>query len=73
MWKPWRNNSIYEIPSKPQSLDDRVSMIWDFVYNHLPGRLNEQDRKITWQDHKINFILILVAILVGCFGKMAFS
>jgi len=73
MWKPWKLKHNYEIPPKPQTLDEQVSMIWDFVYNHFPGRLQKQDDKILWQDRKINFILVLVAILVACFGKMALS
>jgi len=73
MWKPWENNYKYEIPPKPESNNEQTSMMWDFLYNHLPSRLNKQDYKILWQDRKINFILILVAILVACFGKMALS
>lgn len=71
MWKPWEIKHNYEIPPKPESHDEQISMIWDFVYNHLPGRLHEQDKKITWQDRKINFILVLVAILVAWVGKLA--
>ena len=73
MRKFWQRNSEYNIPPKPEAESDQVSMIWDFIWNHLPDRLNKQDYKILWQDRKINFILILVAILVACFGKMAFS
>ena len=73
MWKPWKINHNYEIPPKPESPNEQTSMMWDFLYNHLPGRLNKQDDKILWQDRKINFILVLVAILVACFGKMALS
>ena len=73
MWKPWKNNNIYEIPPKPESPNEQVSMMWDFLYNHLPSRLNKQDYKILWQDRKINFILVFVAILVACFGKIALS
>jgi len=73
MRKFWKINHNYEIPPKLQNPNDHVSMIWDFVWNHLPSRLNKQDDKILWQDRKINFILVLVAILVACFGKMALS
>ena len=73
MWKPWKNQNNYEIPPKPENSNEQISMMWDFLYNHLPTRLNRQDYKILWQDRKINFILVLVAILVACFGKMAFS
>ena len=73
MWKPWKINHNYEMPVKPVTTKEQTSMMWDFLYNHLPERLTKQDDKILWQDRKINFILILVAILVACFGKMALS
>ena len=73
MRKLWKKNTNYEIPTKPEAPNDQISMIWDFVWNHLPSRLKKQDDKILWQDRKINFILVLVAILVACFGKMALS
>jgi len=73
MWKPWKSNNNYEIPPKPEGINEQTSMMWDFLYNHLPSRLNKQDYRILWQDRKINFILVLVAILVACFGKMALS
>ena len=73
MWKPWRNKNSYTIPEKPESPDEQTSMMWDFLYNHLPSRLANQDFKILWQERKINFILILVAILVACFGKLALA
>jgi len=73
MWKPWKLDNNYKIPEKPKEPDQQTSMMWDFLYNHLPSRLNKQDYKILWQDRKINFILVLVAILVACFGRIALS
>jgi len=73
MWKPWKNNNTYEIPQKPESSEEQTSMMWDFLYNHLPGRLNKQDYKILWQDRKLNFMFIFLALLLACFGKLAFS
>ena len=73
MWKPWRKNNSYEIPPKPKSIDEQVSMVWDFLYNHLPEKLSEQDRKIWWQDIKVNFILVLVALILACLGARLFS
>ena len=64
MWKPWRNKNPYEIPPKPRSVNKQVSMVWDYLYNHLPGKLAEQDRRIRFQDYKIDFILAFLAILV---------
>lgn len=72
MWKPWKFNNNYEIPEKPTNRDDQISMMWDFLYNHLPGRLHHQDRKINFQDHKLNFVLILLAILLACWAKSLF-
>ena len=73
MRKFWKKNNNYEIPPKPESINDQISMIWDFLWNHLPSRLNKQDDRILWQERKINFILILVAILVAWVGKIALS
>jgi len=46
MRKFWQRNSEYNIPPKPEAESDQVSMIWDFIWNHLPDRLNKQDYKI---------------------------
>ena len=73
MWKPWKSKNTYETPPKPQSIDEQVSMVWDFLYNHLPGRLSDQDKKILWQDRKLNFLFVFLALLLACLGKLAFS
>ena len=73
MWKPWKNNNVYKKPRKPRNVNKQVSMMWDFMYNDLPHILGKQDSRIAWQDRKINFVLILLAILAACFGKMALS
>lgn len=69
MWKPWRNKNNYEIPPKPRSPNKQISMVWDYLYNHLPGRLAEQDRRIWWQDIKINFIIVLIALILAFIAK----
>ena len=73
MWKPWKINNDYHIPDKPEKIKDQLAMLWDVMYNHLPHHLHAQDARIIWQDRKINFILVLLAILVACFGRMALS
>lgn len=73
MWKPWKINNNYEIPPKPESIEDQVSMMWDFMYNHLPSKLARQDRKIMWQDIKLNFILVLVGLILAFIAARLFS
>lgn len=63
MWH--RKNCSYEIPKKPERQKDQISMLWDAMYNHIPGILKEQDRRFKWQDVKINFILAFVALILG--------
>lgn len=62
---PWKRENTYEVPPKPRSVNKQVSMIWDFMYNHLPGKLAEQDRKLWWQDVQIKFILALVGLILA--------
>ena len=71
MWKPWKQNS-YEVPPKPRGVNKQISMVWDYLYNHLPSRLAEQDKRIVWQDIKLNFILILVALILAYLGMRLF-
>lgn len=74
MWTPWKKqNNDYTTPKKPRNVNKQLSMVWDFCYNHLPSRLAEQDRKILWQDRKLNFVLIFLALLLAALGKLAFS
>jgi len=73
MWKPWNSKNNYKIPEKPENPDKQLSMIWDYVYNHLPSRLGEQDKRIWWQDMKLNFMFVFVALILACLGKLLFS
>jgi len=73
MWKPWNNKDNYQIPEKPQNINQQVSMMWDYLFNHLPSRLKQQDRRLRWQDVKINFILLFVALILASLGKLLFS
>jgi hypothetical protein len=45
-------------PQKPKNQKEQISMLWDAVYNHLPSRLN-------WQDKKLNFILIFMGLILA--------
>ena len=47
-----------KMPEKPKTRDEQISMIWDALFNHVFTALH-------WQDIKINFILTLIAILIG--------
>jgi len=49
------------IPKKPETIAEQVSMMWDALYNHVPHRLR-------WQDIKINFILAFMALLLTGLG-----
>ena len=69
MWKPWINKNTYSTPPKPRSVNKQISMVWDYLYNHLPSKMGEQDRRIWWQDIKINFILVLVALILAFIAK----
>ena len=72
MRKPWENKRQYEIPRKPRNVNKQVSMVWDYLYNHLPSKLAEQDKRIGWQDVKLNFILVLVALILAYLGMRLF-
>ena len=50
-----------KIPKKPETLTEQISMMWDALFNDLPHRLK-------WQDTKINFILVFMALLLTAFG-----
>lgn len=73
MWKPWKINNDYTMPEKPVKVEDQVSAIWEFLHNHLPSHLHAQDKRIIWQDRKMNFLLIMLMILIACWGKTALS
>lgn len=55
MWK-FKSNS--EIPKKPETQKEQISMLWDFVTNHIFTR-------VCTHDMKINFILILTGLILA--------
>jgi len=63
MWR--KKNDAYVIPPKPKKLEGQVSMMWDALFNHLPGTLEKQNRRLKWQDTKINFILVFVGLILA--------
>jgi len=69
MWKPWRNQNHCAIPKKPKSVNKQLSMLWDSCYNHIPTRLDRVDWRLHWQDMKLNFILILLALILAFIAK----
>jgi len=71
MWK--RKNDLYEIPEKPEKSKEQISMLWDAMYNHIPGILKEQNKRLGWQELKINFILVLVALILAALTTKVFG
>ena len=43
---------------KPVTTKEQINLIWEAVFNHIPSQLH-------WQDIKINFILVFVALILG--------
>lgn len=72
MWKPWQDNDTYEIPPKPEGIDAKMDMVWEYCFNHLPSRLRRQERRLHWQDVKLNFILVLLALILASLGARLF-
>ena len=73
MWNPWKKKNSYKIPTKPRNPNKQLSMIWDYCFNHLPSKLEEQDDRLRWQDRKLNFMFVFLALLLACLGKLIFS
>ena len=47
-----------KIPKKPEALEDQVSMIWDFVFNHVFTAQH-------WQGVMLKFVLALLGVIIG--------
>ena len=65
MWQPWKKKPDYKIPLKPRIPNKQLSMIWEQCFNHLPGQLEKIDWRLHFQDIKINFILVLMALILA--------
>ena len=53
-----RHNNQWESPKKPETEREQISTIWDYLFNHVRHRL-------MWQDRKFNFVLAIVAVVLG--------
>lgn len=51
------------IPEKPKTQKEQISMLWDAVYNHLPTRLG-------WIDIKIGFIMGFLGLILALLGVL---
>jgi len=72
MWKPWKNTNEYKKPPKPRNPNKQLSMIWEQAFNHIPGELGKMHRRLYWQDVKLNFMLVLLALILASLGTRLF-
>ena len=52
-------------PTKPATQAEKVDMLWDGFYNHLPHWLNLLDTKINFLLGFIGIVMALVSIVFG--------
>ena len=71
MWHR-KNNNCYKVPPKPKTQKEQTSMLWDAVYNHIPSILRQQDRRLKWQDVKLTFVLIFMALILASLATKLF-
>jgi len=50
-----KNRKTPEMPKDPRK---RNEMMWEAIFNHIPHRL-------AWQDMKLNFVLVLLALILA--------
>ena len=53
-----------DIPEKPETMEEKIDMIWKALFNDIPHQL-------AWQDNKISFVLTLMAITLAFSGIIA--
>jgi len=69
----------HRVPPKPATAEEQMAMIWEAVFNGdgILKRLVLNNRRVMarlhFQDVKLNFILVFLALLLGCLGKLMFS
>lgn len=68
----WKRNNNYTVPEKPETLDEQVSMIFDAMFNHLPGHMQRLQDRQDWCDVKMRFQLALLAVIVGFLAVQVF-
>lgn len=54
----------YQIPEKPEKLEDQVEMLWFSNYNHIPAWFELLNEKIDWNLRLTGVLLALVAVVV---------
>ena len=73
------DNIEHKVPPKPENQEEQVAMMWEAVFNGdgILKRLISNNRCLTrrlhFQDVKLNFILVFLALLLGCLGRLMFS
>jgi len=74
---PWFNDEDekpYVAPAKPEGLVEQVAMIWEAIFNggSLLSRMYKLERAVSrrlkWHDTKLNFILVLLALILAMLG-----
>lgn len=74
MWQPWRNsNSKCKVPRKPRTANKQLSMIWEQCFNHLPTIMAGMNKRLWWQDRKLDFMCVLLALILGTLAANLFG
>jgi hypothetical protein len=66
----------HHVPTKPATQEEQLAMIWEAVFNgdgilkKLVSYNQWLNRRMRFQDVKLNFILIFLALLLACLGKL---
>ena len=63
MWK-WNNN--YKIPDKPETVEEKIDMLWDAFYNRMLHWMG-------WQELRMKFVLVFLGLLLAAFGILIAS
>lgn len=69
----------HKVPLKPDDPQKQTDMIWEAVFNGdgILKKLVQNNRlvmsRLHWQDMKLNFILIFLALLLACWGIQIFT
>ena len=77
----WREEETIEhkVPPKPADLQQQIDMIWEAVFNgdgilkKLVVSYSHVMRRLRWQDLKLNFIRVFLALLLACWGIEVFT
>ena len=58
--------------TKPLTLEEKIDLIWDACFNHLPSLFAGCETRLKWQDVKMNFLLALLAIILAFLAVQVF-